>query len=299
MTTCAYCGNDVTGKKFCPECGKAVEQQQPVSAALCPQCGESVKAGTAFCNHCGAPLRAQTQANLVNATQEIPPEPTLARSCPACHAEVSGGTAFCINCGHNLNAPAVQAAPAATPAFCTNCGQQNAPGVRFCASCGSPMGQMAPTGYAQPGQYPPPPQYGQPYAPQPYPQQQYGQPYQQQPMVLRCPICMAMAPMGTASCPSCHTSLAGVVPTPANLPQQGQQGMFGNLGGMMQGNAGKYAMGALGGAAAVVGGEMLLHGVENVFEGDRGYGGYGYEHRHREEGMLGELGELGNDIGLF
>lgn len=124
----------------------------------------------------------------------------------------------------------------------------------------------------------------------------------QQPMVLHCPVCMAMSPLGTPACPSCHTSLAGVVPTPAVVPQQGQQGgMLGGLGGMMQGNAGKYAMGALGGAAAVLGGEMLLHGVENNIEnrveGDMGYG-YGGHHR-REEGMLGELGELGKDFGLF
>ena len=73
--------------------------------------------------------------------------------------------------------------------------------------------------------------------------------------------------------------------------------MLGGLGGMMQGNAGKYAMGALGGAAAVIGGEMLMHGVENRVEGDMGYGYEG--HHHREEGMLGELGDLGKDIGLF
>jgi hypothetical protein len=115
----------------------------------------------------------------------------------------------------------------------------------------------------------------------------------QQPMVLRCPVCMAMAPMGTTNCLSCHTSLAGVVPIPANMPVQGQQG---GLGGFMQGDGGKYAMGALGGAAAVIGGEMLLHGIEGRDrDDDYGYG----EHRHREEGLLGGLGELGNDIGLF
>jgi hypothetical protein len=117
----------------------------------------------------------------------------------------------------------------------------------------------------------------------------------QQPMVLRCPVCMAMAPMGTPNCVSCHTSLAGVVPTPANTqPQQG--GMMGGLGGFMQGDGGKYAMGALGGAAAVLGGEMLLHGVENSLGGrGDGYREGGY---HRDEGMLGGLGEIANDIGL-
>jgi hypothetical protein len=79
------------------------------------------------------------------------------------------------------------------------------------------------------------------------------------------------------------------------MPNQQQQG---GLGGLMQGNAGKYAMGALGGAAAVIGGEMLLHGIE----GDMGMG---YERRREDrddEGLLGGMGGLGNlanDIGLF
>jgi hypothetical protein len=79
------------------------------------------------------------------------------------------------------------------------------------------------------------------------------------------------------------------------------QGQQGGLGSFMQGNAGKYAMGALGGAAAAIGGEMMLNGlvngVENRVEGDRGYGGYGHHH-HRDEGLLGGLGELADDIGL-
>jgi zinc-ribbon domain len=209
----------------------------------------------------------------------------------------------------------------AAPAFCTSCGAQNKAGSRFCNSCGQALGTGAqpqtgpyqqpytqqPSQYSYPQQ---PPQYGQqPYTAQPQyntgypPQQSYAQQgtydpmLGQQQMVLRCPICQAMAPVGTPACLSCHTSLAGVVPTPAAVPIQGQQGGFGN---MMQGNAGKYAMGALGGAAAVLGGEMLLHGVENSLEGDRWGDGYEHHrHHHREEGMLGGLGELGNDIGLF
>ncbi len=106
----------------------------------------------------------------------------------------------------------------------------------------------------------------------------------QQPMVLRCPVCMAMSPVGTANCAGCRTNLAGVVPTPAAMQQQGQQGGFGNF---LQGSGGGMAMGALGGAAAVIGGEMLLHGMER----DR------YE--RRDDGMLGDLGGLANDIGLF
>jgi hypothetical protein len=66
---------------------------------------------------------------------------------------------------------------------------------------------------------------------------------------------------------------------------------------MLQGNGGKYAIGALGGAAAVIGGEIIMHDVERGFGGGGDYDD-GYErHRHHREGGL--LGELGNDIGLF
>ncbi|GAC1389011.1 MAG: hypothetical protein NVSMB38_01570 [Ktedonobacteraceae bacterium] len=229
-----------------------------------------------------------------------------------------------------MNTSAATSQPMAiTPVFCTNCGKQNAPGIKFCGDCGSSLtttiSQSGANYYGQPGgQYPqqqqyPQPQYGQqaqypqPQYSQPqYQQQQYGQynqsGYQQQPMTLRCPVCMAMAPIGTPSCPSCHTSLAGVVPMPTNMPVQGQQGMLGGgIGNFLQGSNGKMAMGALGGAAAVIGGEMLLHGVENSMEnrveGDMGYGYDGYEHRHHhrreEEGLLGGLGDIANDVGLF
>jgi len=245
------------------------------------------------------------------------------RPCPSCHTEVAADSAFCTNCGSNMHA-----APASV--VCASCGRQNNPGVKFCGGCGSQIASapnIAAPGYAPSGQYPPQsqPQYTQPYAQQTQqqypPQQQYTQPYPQQyaqpqqypqqaqggyqqqpmlgqqPMVLRCPTCMAMAPLGSPQCVSCRTSLSGIVPTPANMPAQGQQG------GFFQSNNGKLAMGALGGAAAVIGGEMLLHGLENNIENrvedDMG-GGYGESRHHhrRDEGLLGGLGELANDIGL-
>jgi hypothetical protein len=76
---------------------------------------------------------------------------------------------------------------------------------------------------------------------------------------------------------------------PANVPAQGQQG---GIGGFLQGDGGKYAMGALGGAAALMGGEMLLHGIEGGRDRNDGY--YGEEHHHRDGG----LGEIANDLGL-
>lgn len=297
MITCVSCGSEVTGRKFCPRCGTAVQPAEPVEAGsqFCPHCNGEVKSGAAFCMHCGTSLRSQ-QA------------PSTPRFCPACNTEVSGSTAFCTNCGNSLR---TTPQPVSTPASlsCANCGRQNAPDMHFCGGCGSPLGatpNAQPT-YMSSGQYAQSPYPQQPpYAQSPYPQQQYPQQYAQggyqpqpmmgqSPMALRCPVCMAMAQVGTTACLSCHTSLAGVIPTPMNaMATQGQQG---GLGSFMQGNAGKYAMGALGGAAAVLGGEMLMNGVENCGDGDMGYGGYGHHH-HREEGLLGGLGELADDIGL-
>ena len=290
MASCTSCGNDVTGKKFCPQCGTPVQpagssEKQPASTSVCPRCNGIVNPGAAFCMHCGSSLSTQT------AVATSTPSQPVTRTCIACHTEVPAGMAFCTNCGQNMQ---VSATPATPPsfAFCTNCGQQNNPGVHFCAGCGSPITQnvgISPTNYSQPyGQYPQqPPQYNTqyPYSQQP---QQYGQ-MANQPMVLRCPVCMAMSPVGTTNCPSCRTGLAGVVPTPANMPVQGQQG---GLGGLMQGSGGNMAMGALGGAAAVIGGEILLHDVERGFDRDRGY-------RREDEGLLGGLGGLANDVGLF
>lgn len=312
MMTCTSCGSDVTGKKFCPRCGAAVHSAElpQLATQFCPHCNGEVKPGAAFCMHCGASLRAQ-QAQSAPAVSP-PPTPRL---CPSCNTEVSGTAPFCTNCGQNLRvSPQVASTPASLQ--CANCGRQNAPDMRFCGGCGNPLGGATP--YVQTGQYPQPAQPQQyqqaQYAQPSYPQQQYPQQYAQggyqpqpmmgqSPMVLRCPVCMAMAPIGTPACPSCRTSLAGVVPTPANtMPmQQGQQG---GLGGFMQGNGGKYAMGALGGAAALMGGEMLFGGLVNGIENrgggydDGGYGGSRHHHRHRDEGLLGGLGELADDIGL-
>lgn len=256
MTLCTSCGYNVTGKKFCSRCGTPV---QPVassaSVATCPRCNGKVEPDAAFCMHCGSSLRPQ----------EAPQPATL--PCPACHAMVPSQSAFCTNCGHNMNEPV-------------------------------PSYQQPPSQYPQQPQYPQP-QYPQ-YQQAQYPPPQYAQGgYQpqpmmgQSPMVLRCPTCMAMSPVGTAYCPGCRTNLAGVVPVAANMPAQGQQG------GFLQGNGGNMMMGALGGAAAVIGGEMLLHGVENAVEGGRDYGGYGYRHRRRGSGgLLGGVGELADDIGL-
>src|SRR5579875_396553 len=188
MTSCVSCGADVTGKKFCPHCGTRVQatgapvSNQSVPVNACPRCNGEVAPGAAFCVHCGAALGAASAM----------------RMCPACQAEVPSSSAFCTNCGHDMRGVSVSQ-PAQAPAFCTSCGQQNAPGVRFCGHCGSPMGVgAAQTASMQSGQYPPPPPPPYQQYPQQYGQPQYGQQYGQAggyqaqpmmgqgPMVLRC-----------------------------------------------------------------------------------------------------------------
>ena len=291
MASCTSCGHDVTGKKFCPECGTPVHPTESVPNAydaqnVCPRCNGIVKPGAAFCMHCGSSLTTQTAVATATPAPSVQSQP-LTQTCIACHAQVPTEMAFCTNCGQSMHittAPDIQALP-----VCPNCGKQNNPGVNFCAQCGSSLShgtaasvQPAYSQVPQYSQYPQqPPQYGSQYPQQPG--------MNQQPMVLRCPVCMAMAPLGTPNCVSCRTSLANVAPTPANMPAQYQQG---GMGGMFQGPGGNMAMGALGGAAAVIGGEILMHELERGFDRNRGYD-------DRGDGLLGGLGDLANDVGLF
>lgn len=98
---------------------------------------------------------------------------------------------------------------------------------------------------------------------------------------MRCPRCNNEAAPGTAFCAYCGSALSASqqqygAPYP-NQPVPQQQ----------QNNVGKYLIGALGGAAAAIGGEMLLHGaerqIERGIEGDimrREWRGEGHHHHH-------------------
>lgn len=47
--SCAYCGADLKGGKFCPECGKPVKQSK-----FCKECGKPIEGAVKFCPECGA-----------------------------------------------------------------------------------------------------------------------------------------------------------------------------------------------------------------------------------------------------
>lgn len=50
--SCAHCGADTGGRKFCPECGKPTE----AGAKPCPKCGVRSDPGAKFCGECGEKL---------------------------------------------------------------------------------------------------------------------------------------------------------------------------------------------------------------------------------------------------
>src|SRR5258708_34138756 len=102
MATCTSCGHNVSGKKFCPDCGTPVQVE--AASATCPRCSGTVKPGAAFCMHCGSALGAQIR--VATAT----PLPAT-RQCPSCYAEVPTSSAFCTNCGQSM-----QPQPVTTPA---------------------------------------------------------------------------------------------------------------------------------------------------------------------------------------
>ena len=58
---CQHCGAEIAADtKFCPTCGKAVDdnaacnaQAEVVTGAKCPKCGAAIKVGASFCSSCG------------------------------------------------------------------------------------------------------------------------------------------------------------------------------------------------------------------------------------------------------
>src|SRR5437588_12473311 len=111
MATCTSCGHDVTGKKFCPECGTPVQPTGTVASeadatSTCPRCSGTVKPGAAFCMHCGSSLSPQ----VVAVTAQSRP---LTQTCVAGRTDGPTGNSLCTNCGQRMHAPAPQVAKAA------------------------------------------------------------------------------------------------------------------------------------------------------------------------------------------
>ncbi len=111
--------------------------------------GEAAPEVLEFCQsakaHYDAAAEAQAEIERIKAENEAakaaaaPPEAPAAPagiSCPACGAANAPGTKFCCSCGAKLETP-----PPAEPEqkTCPGCGTTVAPGVKFCPECGNRM----------------------------------------------------------------------------------------------------------------------------------------------------------------
>ena len=92
---------------------------KPKTAYVCTACGKTCKAGSQFCDACGAPVAAQIQY------------PT-AYLCSACGHKAKASEKFCSACGGAI----VQQVVYPTVRICTACGQKAGKNDKFCVSCG-------------------------------------------------------------------------------------------------------------------------------------------------------------------
>jgi Double zinc ribbon len=115
-----------------------------------------------------------------------------------------------------------------------------------------------------------------------------------------CPRCNSIAAPDAAFCSRCGIQLP-LQQYGAQTPQYAQpaQPVYPNQPASQQNNVGKYLMGALGGAAAVLGGEILLNDVERGIERRVDHDEWsGREHHHRHHQHHHRRCACGHEFGL-
>jgi double zinc ribbon protein len=179
MTTCTSCGNNVTGKNFCSNCGAPTRTSAGYSAPApltCARCGGQNDPGVRFCNNCGNQLASGTpgnpylQANYAEAPyqqqpagypgsptgytsyqhpygHQVPGQSQMVLCCPTCQTVSAVGTPYCQGCHSSL----IGVSP--TPV--------HVPGHSSEVHIHHHHGQPAP--YRQPGHYSQYGQHGYPY----------------------------------------------------------------------------------------------------------------------------------------
>jgi len=129
VTACPYCGraND-PGAQFCMDCGKPMGKSTGRTAAAASaggggEGGAVTAAGAAPATRVVArPARAHDQGEPI--------------SCPFCGGRASGLQPFCPHCGRRLTAPG-------SGPNCPRCASPVEPGIKFCATCGAPLADLA------------------------------------------------------------------------------------------------------------------------------------------------------------
>ena len=84
---CTECGANIDGARFCPSCGKPV-QQMNIQPAKCSKCGAELQEGMRFCNQCGTPVGAMnSQTSPVQSAPPMQPKEQAQQSWKARQAE--------------------------------------------------------------------------------------------------------------------------------------------------------------------------------------------------------------------
>jgi len=136
VTACPYCGRaNNPGAQFCTDCGKPMSKSKGHKAAA-----GSTGGGTGGTGGTGGAGEA-TGAGLVPGTR-VMARPPVARdpgepiACPFCGGRASGLRPFCPHCGRRLTAPG-------SGPNCPRCASPVEPGIKFCATCGAPLVDLA------------------------------------------------------------------------------------------------------------------------------------------------------------
>lgn len=123
MTVCAYCGRDnEPGAQFCMDCGKPMGKAAARQAAAAPGARGSGGGSVSGTRTVAAPAAAA--ADFV--------------TCPFCAGRASVGQPFCPHCGRRLRAPI-------SGPSCTRCGSPVGLATNYCAVCGAPLAEVAPS----------------------------------------------------------------------------------------------------------------------------------------------------------
>src|SRR5207249_3801113 len=131
VTACPYCGraND-PGVQFCTDCGKPMGKSTGRKAAATSAGGGG---GAEAAGAAGAASVPDTRVVARAAVARDLGEPI---SCPFCGGRASGLQPFCPHCGRRLTAPG-------SGPNCPRCASPVEPGIKFCATCGAPLVDVA------------------------------------------------------------------------------------------------------------------------------------------------------------
>jgi double zinc ribbon protein len=116
----------------CTRCGKWVcpEVCWNEVRALCEDCAPDLQEEAAAAQASAAAEQVRTKAREVDHVGHVDMKQAQVAACPHCNARLAPGARFCAGCGKPVGA----AAQAKT--FCSQCGAEVPPGGRFCPGCG-------------------------------------------------------------------------------------------------------------------------------------------------------------------